>query len=316
MWLRKELHFNRVSMTHQLLFTLKLPIRHIYVYICVAILRALVCVGTCYLLSTHLLLSFCRNSLIPNGAYQRDTESQEAFANSTLLPNHPQSITVPGYSDYNLLGERDYEVIDIVETKQDYHRLQRPPALPLDRRYRATLGSSSLKSTGVQSSSTIAATNACNTSELVRGNGLPTGCSGGVDAEDAGTLEMTTAGLPVGFLEHNDSRAELLPDHIHKLKSVSEAGETLGSDVHESLYSKNPSPAQPFYHALDEVPKTGTMFLEPGDPTAFPVHEYEYVPSHLCVYETPVPSKRARLSVFQTLLTPCSPLLLHPWMPN
>ena len=276
-------------MTHQLLFTVKLPITF-HICMCVAFGNISVC-G--HLLSpiTHLLLSFhCRNSLIPNGAYlQRDTESQDAFANSTL---HSQSITVPGFSDYNILGERDYEVIDIGEAKQDYHRLQRPPALPLDRRFRSTLGSTSIKSAGVQSSSTIVATNACSTSELMRGNGLITGCGGEVEVADAGARNMTAVGLPVSFLEHNDSRAELLPDDIHKLKSVSEASGTLDSDVHESLYSTNALPAQPFYHALEKVPETGTMFPEPGDPTAFPVHEYEYVPSTLGVYETPVPSKK------------------------
>ena len=247
-----------------------------------------------------LLCLRCRSSLIPNGAYQRDTESQEAYANSTLLTNHSQSITVPRSSDYNVLGERDYEVIDIVEAKPEYHRLQRP-ALPLDRRFRTTLGSSSMKSAGIQSSSTIAATHAWSTSELMKGNGLLAGSEKGdgkVEVEDASANEvlysLTPAVVPENFLERNDSGGQLLPDDdICKLKSMSEASETLGNDVHESLYGANALPTQPFYHALEKVPETGTMFPEPGNPTAFPVHEYESVPSALGVYETPVPSKKS-----------------------
>ncbi len=63
-------------------------------------------------------------------------------------------------------------------------------------------------------------------------------------------------------------------------------------DPHEALYSPAVAddPGQ-FHHALQTVPETGTFFPEPSNPLSFPVHVYDYVPSAIPAYETPVPSK-------------------------
>ena len=107
------------------------------------------------------------------------------------------------------------------------------------------------------------------------------------------------------FLERDDSTTQLLPNSSITSRTTFQTSDTLESDVHESLYSpavgiSGHNPA--FYHVLDNIPETGTMFPEPSYPSAFPVHEYDYVPTVLSHYETPVPSKKGTSS-FPTATT-------------
>ena len=68
-----------------------------------------------------------RTLAVSNGLDQRHPDTKGGFTTTTQLTNHSQSITVPETSDYNILGERDYEVINIVHSQPpEYHHLQRP----------------------------------------------------------------------------------------------------------------------------------------------------------------------------------------------
>ena len=100
------------------------------------------------------------------------------------------------------------------------------------------------------------------------------------------------------FPERGDSTtAHLLPNHHTRSRASHKTSDTLESDVHESLYNPTiglPGNAPIFNHALANIPETGTMFPEPLCPSAFPVREYDCIPTTTSHYETPVSSKEGQ----------------------
>ena len=71
----------------------------------------------------------------------------------------------------------------------------------------------------------------------------------------------------------------------------------------ESLYTPNQDSSNPSriqQGGLENVPETGTMFCEPANPTAFPVHKYEKI--NEAPYETPVPTHAKTLTSPLTLV--------------
>lgn len=260
-----------------------------------------------------------RTSAVSNGLDQRHPDTKGGFTTTTQLTNHSQSITVPETSDYNILGERDYEVINIVHSQPpEYHHLQRPS---MQRSRAATYGFSSTGNgirdmrsmTCVTSPSAHAATQ-----EFMRRDStavpLPPPKEGkkavyphrnlnfvGEQGENMAVHNRIVRPSVENnhFLERDDSTAQLLPNSSIRSRTSYQTPDTLESDVHESLYSPavGTSANNPvFHHALENIPETGTMFPEPSYPSAFPVHEYDYVPTVLSHYETPVPSKKGTSS--------------------
>ena len=259
-----------------------------------------------------LLLNFLpfpfRTSGVSNGLDQKHPDLQGSFTATTQLSNHSQSITVPEMSNYNTLGERDYEVVPVVQN-HEYHHLQRPKLQPSRA---ATYGPFSSSNNSVRDMRTM--TSAMSTSTQAT--------TGEIMKRDAATLASPPGlnrhhpyrnleeGEPVydpivvrkkptvkssQSPERGDSTAHLVPNHHTRSRASHKTSDTLESDVHESLYSPTigvPGNNLILHHALENIPETGTMFPEPPCPSAFPVHEYDCIPntstSH---YETPVSSK-------------------------
>ena len=95
------------------------------------------------------------------------------------------------------------------------------------------------------------------------------------------------------YFEPSDSSTTgLIPPLPARGGTIGGHQRTLDSSLNESLYNPCLGGAaagqQP--HPLEKIPETGTVFPEPPNPTAFPVNEYEYIPT-MTDYEKPVASK-------------------------
>ena len=237
--------------------------------------------------------------------------------------------------NYNILGERDYEVINVkpscdpssCDNTQDYHRLQRPspPAVPTGRN--AMFGFSPPNGEFRSMSTLTSQMNGINmtcdfhhqkfipptkpgysTLPLLSSRDPPPPYNGNGEPHVYRELENPATTLPVGqfsnrggaiyrsptsssppdsakYFEHSDSTTELLPP-LPARGITTNGGHRKTSDasLNESLYN----PCQP--HPLEKIPETGTMFPEPQNPTAFPVSDYDYIPT-MTEYEKPVASK-------------------------
>ena len=213
-------------------------------------------------------------------------------------------------SDYNTLGERDYEVVkSVFDTKeQDYHRLQRPspPNVPNGRT--GMFGSPPGKE--FQSMSTLTSQLGNGSSQMFRSmrtastlplpptpnSNEPPHVYG--ELEDLGKPSIyqspTNSSPPdsARWFDRGDSAAELLPPGNVSFRVASNSFDEVD---HEALYSQVNDPvsagANPmFVHALHDIPETGPVFKDPLYPTAFPVNEYDVIPAKK--YETPVSLKR------------------------
>ena len=234
-----------------------------------------------------------------NGTDQRHLDLQGNPTSSTKLTNNSHSVTLPMFSDYNTLGERDYEVIDIPDhSKNEYHRLQRP-SLPNGRPSQASSLPNGKIFSRMQSMTSTNSTQQMSgfvTREgMVLGRDTSTSKSDRRVCKSLDMPEENSADFPYSppsasspdilrQFSRNDSSTHLLPH------STSRPMDTLRSNANESLYS----PTNPLLqHALQGVPETGTMFPEPSEPSEFPVHVYECIPGAQACYETPVPSKKS-----------------------
>ena len=226
------------------------------------------------------------------------------------------------FPEYNTLGEREYEVIGFFDSKQQqqYSHLHRPspPPLPnsLPNGRSATLGFSS-PSGQFQSMSTLASEqmgDVGSTSLVAPSRGLSSTLPnvGGApehhvyrELENPSSLSNSpnNSSPPnsANPFERGDSSTQLLPGPLSKVQGGPyrkySSDSTQSSNLHESLYSPT-TPINSFttsvlQHGLEDIPETGIMFAEPNEPTAFPVHEYEAIPTaakeKTANYETPVP---------------------------
>lgn len=230
--------------------------------------------------------------MISNGLYQQRKE-EGAITSGTHVSSHSQ------ISDYNTLEGRDYEEIDMGHDKNDYHHLQRPsPPLHMSSRNHTFQLTPPLE---LHSMSTL-------TSQM--GN-IPTrerellkqqeGATPGVPEDHVyRELEQTTSmnpGAPrVGGIKdiYRSPTTSDSPDSAQifggrgTMPSMTTETGVFGY-TNESLYSPTfelSQSARVQKGGLENVPETGTMFHEPVNPTAFPVHNYEKISNPQ--YEQPV----------------------------
>ena len=227
--------------------------------------------------------------------------------------------------NYNILGEREYEVIvsrPFDDDKQEYHRLQRPspPAVPTGRNgmFGFSPPSGEFRSMSTLTSQMNGMDSLCEKESNFTKDGYSTLPSRpppppyNGDMHVYRELENPATTMPVGrlpscggminsptnssppdsarYFERGDSTTQLLPPlppargtGLRKASSASN-----DSSLNESLYSSAQQP-----HPLEKIPETGTIFADPPNPTAFPVNDYDYIPS-MTDYEKPVASKKQK----------------------
>lgn len=233
--------------------------------------------------------------MVSNGIYQRKDEGGVTSGTHS----HSQ------ISDYNTLNERDYEVIDMGEDKHDYHHLQRPspPMLPGGRSFNFTPPKefNSMSTLTSQIGGTAASRDAFQYGKMSQnGSFLVKSASEGPEEHVYRELEQampSSAGPllgPVNDIYRSPTDSDS-PDSAQLfgrgvvLALPADSG-TL-EYTNESLYSPNLESSLSSriqQGGLENVPETGQMFSEPANPTAFPVHKYEKIPSKVPQYETPV----------------------------
>lgn len=246
--------------------------------------------------------------MVSNSLYQR--KGEEGITSGTHASAHSQ------ISDYSMLHERNYEVIDVGgdSDKQDYHHLQRPspPTLPNGRgtnfNFTPPKEFNSMSTLTSQLGGTPGSREMFQYGKLMNpgttGGTFPTKSSSiGPDGHMYRELEHTDAGGR-GPQVKDIYRSPTESDSPENAQFFSHRGtmSTLPSDSvqfgfhNEGLYSPNfesslSSRVQP--GGLENVPETGTMFSEPQNPTAFPVHQYERISGENGgpQYETPVSSR-------------------------
>ena len=206
-------------------------------------------------------------------------------------------------SDYNTLGERDYEVIKVFDhdpshfdSKQTYQRLQRPsltkgssvtmgPDLPSRNGTRHLQSATTLTSAEVLSKEFRRgdSASAIMLPPHIRHNSTSPGSSQAPheyrtleEVRDRGTYfgSPTDSSPPdsAKYFEHGDSMTKLIPHSRYRAAST-KSTDTVGSNANESLY--NPL-GSPLFNVLGDIPETGSVFPEPPNPTAFPVPAYDY----------------------------------------
>ena len=245
--------------------------------------------------------------MVSNGLYQR--KGEEGITSGTHVSSHSQ------ISDYSTLQERNYEVIEVVvdSDKQDYHHLQRPspPMLPNERgtnfNFTPPKEFNSMSTLTSQLGGTPGSREMFQYGKLMNSSG-----------SSGGTLPNGPDGHVYRELEHVDSGQGPQVKDIYRSPTESDQffshRGTLPSDSvrfgfhNEGLYSPNfdsslSSRVQP--GGLENVPETGTMFSEPQNPTAFPVHQYEKISreNEGPQYETPITS-RAKTMTTSSSATP------------
>lgn len=264
--------------------------------------------------------------MVNNEMYHGGIGSEETdFTTGTHFPSHCQISD----DNYNTLGEREYEVIvsrPCDDSKQEYHRLQRPspPAVPTGRN--GMFGFSPSNGEFRSMSTLTSQMNGMDTFQkeepLFTKAGystLPTrppppAYNGDMhvyrELENPATT-LPARRIPNGgiyhsptnssppdsarYFERGDSTAALLPPLPPARGTELRKGSCVSTDssLNESLYNPvfGSSAQQP--HPLQKIPETGTIFADPPNPTAFPVNEYDYIPA-MTDYEKPVASKNQK----------------------
>lgn len=294
----------------------------------IIVVLAILCVGLClkknktedtYKHKGSEIKQFTSNSMVSNGLYQRKEE--DGVTSGTHFSSHSQ---ISDYNATNALMERDYEVIDMGEDKHAYHHLQRPspPMLPGGRNGvgGAQSGRSfdfapptefrSMSTLTSQIGGTVASREAFQQhGEMSRPHFLPAK-SASEGPEDHVYRELEQAPSSAGprlvaapikdiYLSPTDSDSPVSARVFNRdtLPTVPPESCVFGYP-NESLYSPNfesslSSRVQP--RGLENVPETGTMFSEPANPTAFPVHKYEEISGKgVPEYETPRVTRGAK----------------------
>ena len=213
-------------------------------------------------------------SMVSNELYH----SSDNFA----APSQPPP---PNYQPYSTLGNREYETIGVFGIAQtDYAHLHRPSPPPLP----ATLPNGRLATIN-GTPPTPNSFKGSPPSLPPKGNMPDTH----VYRELEDPLTYTPPLSANGFEQSTD---QLLPSSNGPFSQANGGPyrkfslESATASMNESLYS----PTTPNFSVLTDIPETGMSFLEPNDPSAFPVHEYEVIPPSRKTkkYESPVPDER------------------------
>ena len=211
----------------------------------------------------------------------------------------PSQPPPPNYQPYSTIGDREYETIGIFGIAQtDYAHLHRPsppsPPPPLP----STLPNGRL--------ATINGTPPTPNTFISSPPSLPP--KGNIPSTHVyGELEDPLSYTPPHSANvFERSTDQLLPSNGNGLFSQANGNgpfsqanggpyrkfslESATASMNESLYS----PTTPTLSGLTDIPETGMSFMEPNDPSAFPVHEYEVIPPSRKTkkYESPVPDER------------------------
>lgn len=260
--------------------------------------------------------------MVSNGVYQRKDEG--GVTSGTHVSSHSK------ISNYNS-GERDYEeIMDMGNDKHDYHHLQRPsPPMPHPSSSRnATFNFT--PPTEFHSMSTL-------TSQLGQ---VPSSRGPGVGEREAMHQFQARKGSTIGIGPEDHVYRELeqtSPSNLTPVVQTTGAGKDIyrsptvsdspdsaqlfggkgtmpsmqtdtgifGYPANESLYTPTFDPSQSArvqQGGLENVPETGTMFSEPVNPTAFPVHNYEEIPKPQ--YETPIITRKKAMSTSSSVPPP------------
>lgn len=207
------------------------------------------------------------------------------------------------FSEYNTLGEREYEVIGFFASKeqQQYSHLHRPspPPLPLSlpQGTSVTMGFSppnrQIKSIDTLESERLGEINVAPQIPARHDYPNPLTMLDGAsqhhvyrELENPNFHSNSPSDLsPIQSeapFERGDSSTQLLPGPLSNAhggpyrKYSTDSSQS--SNINESLYSPV-TPLTALHNGLEDIPETGIMFNEPNDPSAFPVHEYEVIPS-------------------------------------
>ena len=263
-------------------------------------------------------LPLFHSSMVSNGLYQRKDEG--AVTSGTHVSSHSQ------ISDYNTLEGRDYEEIDMGDDKHDYHHLQRPsPPLHVSGRNQTFQFTPPQEFNSMSTLTSQLGNIPPRERELLkqqqRQNTLPAN-TGSTSTEEHvyRELEQTSSTSLIPGAIHgggvkdiyrsptnSDSpdSAQLFGGGRGTMPSMG-TGETVvfGYPPNESLYSPTfdpPPSARVQKGGLENVPETGTMFVEPENPTAFPVHKYEQIGgAPEPQYEKPIISRKKSSSTSST----------------
>ncbi len=202
----------------------------------------------------------------------------------------------PTYEHYSTIGNREYESIIGVfgHIQTDYAHLHRPSPPPLP----STLPSGrSATINGTPPTPNNFTTSPVPPQDLSPRDSAHTHVYG--ELEDP--LSCASSSPPFSATVFEASTDQLLPSNGQVLPSNGPFSRVNGGpyrkfssesgSMNESLYSPT-TPNFPAPSGLTDIPETGMSFLEPDDPTSFPTHEYEVVPSRKTKkYESPVPDE-------------------------
>lgn len=268
------------------------------------------------------------SSMVNNELYHGGNCGEETdFTTGT----HFTSLSQISDDNYNTLGERDYDVIvsrpcESNNSKQEYHRLQRPspPAIPTGRNgmFGYSPPNGEFRSMNTLTSQMNGRDTFHNEELLLTKLGYstlparppPPTYNGEIHIYRE--LEKPATTLPAGripnggiyhsptdssppdsarYFERGDSTAALLPPLPPARGTGLRKGSSVSTDssLNESLYNPVSSAPVQHPHPLQNIPETGTIFADPPNPTAFPVNVYEYIPT-MTEYEKPVASKQQR----------------------
>ncbi len=240
--------------------------------------------------------------MVSNGIYQRKDDG--GVTSGTHNTSHSQ------ISDYNTLGERDYEVIDVGDDKHDYHHLHRPspPMVPSGRN--ATFNFTPPKEFHSMSTLTSQLGGKFDSSrgEVLQQHTPPTNGFFPTKCASEGPEDHVYHGLEPSHQASAHAGTARPGRDIYRSPTSSDSPEMFGRGTmptmdmttmgyNESLYSPNFESSQTGGRnigvqqgGLENVPETGSVFSEPMNPTAFPVHNYEKILTN--EYETPIITRK------------------------
>ena len=258
--------------------------------------------------------------MVTNGLYQQKEDSQ--VTSGTHQSSHSQ------IADYNTLGERDYEIVEVNECKKDYNHLQRPspPNLPGGRNGTFVFtppkefhSMSTLTSQqGVRVSGGLRAAKQQQqqpSQQAVMQHGLMSPAAGVGMFPQKSASEGPDDFHQYGELDHKIKTQVTQASRLPSMAPPSSTVATLPSIYRSPTDSVPPDSARSLQRrfmreGIDEndanlpgiqpagllnKPETGHIFQDPANPTSFPVHNYEKV-SGEAEYETPIVTRKAKMA--------------------
>jgi len=257
--------------------------------------------------------------MVTNGLYQQKDGSE--VTSGMHQSSHSQ------IADYNTLGERDYEIVDVSECKKDYNRLQRPspPNLPGGRNGTFVFTPSkefhSMSTLTSQQGARVAGgQRAAKQQQQQQQSAMQQGLMS--PAAGVGMFPQKSASEgpedlhQYGELNHPKTSTQVT--HASRLPSMAPPSSnvaTLPSIYRSPTDSVPPGSARSLQkrfmrEGIDEneanlpgilpggllsKPETGNVFQDPANPTTFPVHNYEKV-SGEADYETPIVTRKNKMA--------------------